>query len=150
MNRKHTFLALATGIGLLSLSSCVTCYNEQFAASMMGRSSDELVASIGLMPSSVNKTGNPEIISWEMDNSYVSSYITPSSTVKSRDHDGTRIITHHPAEYRESFSSRKSGMIFTLQNNRVVNYRSYSDDGECNNFVPRSFINMMEAQKKAQ
>ena len=149
---KTLFITIAA-LSLLSLSSCIQCYNERFCNDMIGRNIDTAITLMG-NPTSVQTNAGVTVYTWFTDQSYTSSYTRPAYEEHWRDDKGRKHAIYQPAEVVTNYNSQKAEITFMCQNGTIVNYNCNSDYNMCNVFVPQQIIQQYiaadEAAKAAQ
>ncbi len=113
---------------------------------MIGSSSSELTEAMGFPATAIKEEGKSKIYAWEIDESFVSIFESPAKYNEWRDLRGRVHVSIKGGTADATITEKRTGMIFSLDNDKVVDFRTFADDDMCNKLVPPSYILKQEAQ----
>lgn len=140
----NKFLVTLTGTALLAVS-CETCYQDRFAKDIEGMSLDEVIRTVGMMPTTSYDVANGTLYRWTHDASYTRHH--DMSYDEWKDKKGHKQISFTPAY--DEYVKRDSSMEIIFRNGKAAVCTFANDGDDCNHFVPHSWIRRYEMEDKA-
>lgn len=127
----HGFLWL----GAAALSSCTTCYDTRFYSDMIGHSTEEIVAWLGL-PTEMHCRYGVDEYTWCADESVQSTEGLEKPVRIFTDEEGLRHVHYVCSISKEQDHHQHPRLTVRFYNGQAVGFYTEKTNGLCNRFVP--------------